>query len=79
MLEKSYHFYSDRIHLHFCDDPGGGRSDHTHLQGGGAFQVHLHCQFHLHLHLHLNLHLHLHLQVSLAKLQLDYYPYHLAR
>ena len=73
VLETSYHFYSDRIDLHFCDDPGGGRSDHPHLQGGGAFQVHLHCQLHLHPHLHL------HLKVSLAKLQLDYYPYHLAR
>jgi len=55
VIETSYHFYSDRIDLHFCDDPGGGRSDHPELAGGGAFQV------------------------SLAKLQLDYYPYHLAR
>jgi len=55
VTETSYHFYSDRIDLHFCDDPGGGRSDHPELQGGGAFQV------------------------SLAKLQVDYYPYHLAR
>lgn len=55
VTETSYHFYSDRIDLHFCDDPGGGRSEHPELQGGGAFQV------------------------SLAKLQVDYYPYHLAR
>ena len=55
VAETSYHFYSDRIDLHFCDDPGGGRSKHPELQGGGAFQV------------------------SLAKLQVDYYPYHLAR
>ena len=55
VTETSYHFYSDRIDLHFCDDPGGGRSEHPELQGGGAFQV------------------------SLAKLQIDYYPYHLAR
>jgi len=55
VTETSYHFYSDRIDLHFCDDPGGGRSKHPELQGGGAFQV------------------------SLAKLQVDYYPYHLAR
>ena len=39
VIETSYHFYSDRIDLHFCDDPGGGRSDHPELAGGGAFQV----------------------------------------
>ena len=55
VLETSYHFYTDRIDLHFCDDPGGGRSEHPQLEGGGAFQV------------------------SLARLQADYYPYHLAR
>ena len=55
VTETSYHFYSDRIDLHFCDDPGGGRSEHPELQGGGAFQI------------------------SLARLQVDYYPYHLAR
>ena len=55
VVETSYHFYSDRIDLHFCDDPGGGRSSHPDLGQGGAFQV------------------------SLFKLQLDYYPYHLAR
>ena len=55
VAETSYHFYSDRIDLHFCDDPGGGRSEHPELAGGGAFQV------------------------SLARLQLDHYPYHLAR
>jgi len=55
VVETSYHFYTDRIDLHFCDDPGGGRSEHPELNGGGAFQI------------------------SLARLQLDYYPYHLAR
>jgi len=55
VVETSYHFYSDRIDLHFCDDPGGGRSSHPDLAEGGAFQV------------------------SLSKLQIDYYPYHLAR
>jgi len=55
VVETSYHFYSDRIDLHFCDDPGGGRSSHPDLSEGGAFQV------------------------SLSKLQIDYYPYHLAR
>ena len=39
VVETSYHFYSDRIDLHFCDDPGGGRRDHPELAGGGAFQV----------------------------------------
>lgn len=55
VVETSYHFYSDRIDLHFCDDPGGGRSSHPDLAQGAAFQV------------------------SLSKLQIDYYPYHLAR
>ena len=55
VVETSYHFYSDRIDLHFCDDPGGGRSSHPDLAQGGAFQV------------------------SLSRLQMDYYPYHLAR
>lgn len=55
VAETSYHFYSDRIDLHFCDDPGRGRSEHPELQNGGAFQI------------------------SLARLQVDYYPYHLAR
>ena len=41
VLETSYHFYTDRIDLHFCDDPGGGRSEHPQLEGGGAFQVSL--------------------------------------
>jgi len=55
VFETSYHFYCNRIDLHFCDDPGGGRSLHPNLSNGGAFQV------------------------SLSKLQVDYYPYHLAR
>jgi len=55
VFETSYHFYCNRIDLHFCDDPGGGRSLHPELTAGGAFQV------------------------CLSKLQVDYYPYHLAR
>ena len=40
VVETSYHFYSDRIDLHLCDDPGGkGRSCHPRLSDGGAFQV----------------------------------------
>ena len=27
------------LDLHFCDDPGGGRSSHPGLAQGGAFQV----------------------------------------
>ena len=42
VVETSYHFYSDRIDLHLCDDPGGkGRSCHPKLSEGGAFQVSL--------------------------------------
>ena len=26
VIETSYHFYSDRIDLHLCDDPGGSES-----------------------------------------------------
>ncbi|XP_042219696.1 UHRF1-binding protein 1-like isoform X3 [Homarus americanus] len=37
--ETSYHFYSERIDLHFCDDPGLGRSSHPDLSSGAALQV----------------------------------------
>ncbi|XP_071525078.1 bridge-like lipid transfer protein family member 3B isoform X2 [Panulirus ornatus] len=37
--ETSYHFYSERIDLHFCDDPGPGRSSHPDLSAGAALQV----------------------------------------
>ena len=41
-IDHSFFFvYSDRIDLHFCDDPGGGRSSHPDLAQGGAFQVSL--------------------------------------
>ncbi|KAK3865682.1 hypothetical protein Pcinc_028724 [Petrolisthes cinctipes] len=39
VLETSYHFYSERIDLHFCDDPGPGRSSHPDLSGGAALQA----------------------------------------
>jgi len=26
VLETSYHFFSEKIDFHFCDDPGEGRS-----------------------------------------------------
>ena len=29
VIETSYHFYSDRIDLHLCDDPGGSELDHV--------------------------------------------------
>ncbi|XP_045598835.1 bridge-like lipid transfer protein family member 3B isoform X2 [Procambarus clarkii] len=44
--ETSYHFYSERIDLHFCDDPGPGRSGHPDLSTGAALQVAL-CQLEL--------------------------------
>lgn len=37
--ETSYHFYSQRIDLHLCDDPGDGRSSYPPLKDGGALQV----------------------------------------
>ncbi|XP_064088502.1 bridge-like lipid transfer protein family member 3B isoform X3 [Macrobrachium nipponense] len=37
--ETSHHFYSERIDLHFCDDPGPGRSSHPELSAGAALQV----------------------------------------
>lgn len=37
--ETSYHFYSQRIDLHLCDDAGSGRSSHPTLRDGGALQV----------------------------------------
>lgn len=37
--ETSYHFFSQRIDLHLCDDPGDGRSCHPDLKDGGALQI----------------------------------------
>ena len=37
--ETSYHFYSQRIDLHLCDDHGSGRSSHPNLKDGGALQI----------------------------------------
>ncbi|XP_012267843.2 UHRF1-binding protein 1-like isoform X1 [Athalia rosae] len=41
VVETSYHFLSQRIDLHLCDDPGPGRSSHPELKDGGALQVSL--------------------------------------
>ncbi|KAL7045426.1 hypothetical protein ACKWTF_002228 [Chironomus riparius] len=37
--ETSYHFFSQRIDLHLCDDFGSGRSSHPNLKDGGAVQI----------------------------------------
>lgn len=37
--ETSYHFFSQRIDLHLCDDFGTGRSSHPNLKDGGALQI----------------------------------------
>lgn len=37
--ETSYHFFSQRIDLHLCDDAGSGRSCHPSLKDGGALQI----------------------------------------
>ncbi|KAG5312691.1 UH1BL protein, partial [Acromyrmex insinuator] len=39
VVETSYHFLSQRIDLHLCDDAGGGRSLHPDLKDGGALQI----------------------------------------
>ncbi|KAJ4435634.1 hypothetical protein ANN_18250 [Periplaneta americana] len=41
VVETSYHFLSQRIDLHLCDDPGDGRSVHPELRDGGALQISL--------------------------------------
>ncbi|XP_026823557.1 UHRF1-binding protein 1 isoform X6 [Ooceraea biroi] len=41
VVETSYHFLSQRIDLHLCDDAGGGRSLHPELKDGGALQISL--------------------------------------
>ncbi|XP_033218279.1 UHRF1-binding protein 1-like [Belonocnema kinseyi] len=41
VVETSYHFLSQRIDLHLCDDPGAGRSLHPDLMDGGALQISL--------------------------------------
>ena len=37
--ETSYHFFSQRIDLHLCDDNGPGRSSYPALKDGGALQI----------------------------------------
>ncbi|XP_076255690.1 bridge-like lipid transfer protein family member 3B isoform X1 [Rhynchophorus ferrugineus] len=39
VVETSYHFMSNHIVLHLCDDPGEGRSIHPNLKDGGALQI----------------------------------------
>lgn len=39
VIETSYHFKSNKIILHLCDDPGEGRSSHPSLKDGGALQI----------------------------------------
>lgn len=39
VLETSYHFFSQRIDLHLCDDAGSGLSAHPSLKDGGALQI----------------------------------------
>ncbi|XP_014232860.1 UHRF1-binding protein 1-like isoform X2 [Trichogramma pretiosum] len=41
VVETSYHFLSQRIDLHLCDDMGSGRSLHPDLKEGGALQISL--------------------------------------
>ncbi|XP_031623665.1 UHRF1-binding protein 1-like isoform X3 [Contarinia nasturtii] len=40
--ETSYHFSSQRIDLHLCDDAGNGRSCYPDLSDGGALQISIH-------------------------------------
>ena len=39
VVETSYHFLSNQIVLHLCDDPGTGRSTNPNLKDGGALQI----------------------------------------
>ncbi|XP_018565221.1 UHRF1-binding protein 1-like [Anoplophora glabripennis] len=39
VVETSYHFLSNQIVLHLCDDQGLGRSSHPNLKDGGALQI----------------------------------------
>ncbi|XP_031339303.1 UHRF1-binding protein 1-like isoform X3 [Photinus pyralis] len=39
VVETSFHFLSQHIVLHLCDDPGLGRSCHPNLKDGGALQI----------------------------------------
>ncbi|KAL1505764.1 hypothetical protein ABEB36_005251 [Hypothenemus hampei] len=39
VIETSYHFLSNKIVLHLCDDPGENRSSHPNLKDGGALQI----------------------------------------
>ncbi|XP_025835027.1 UHRF1-binding protein 1-like isoform X3 [Agrilus planipennis] len=39
VVETSYHFVTQHIVLHLCDDVGDGRSCHPHFKEGGALQI----------------------------------------
>ncbi|KAG5868480.1 hypothetical protein JTB14_035833 [Gonioctena quinquepunctata] len=39
VIETSYHFLSNQVVLHLCDDPGSGRSSYPNLKDGGALQI----------------------------------------
>ena len=39
VVETSYHFYSDRIDLHLCDDPGGSKCSFITYQGSRLFTL----------------------------------------
>ncbi|XP_022906277.1 bridge-like lipid transfer protein family member 3B isoform X2 [Onthophagus taurus] len=41
VVETSYHFLSQQIILHLCDDQGPGRSCHPNLKDGAALQINI--------------------------------------
>ena len=76
VVETSYHFYSDRIDLHLCDDPGGSTIQCWKKEGPENVKRLFFptegrsC--------HPELSEGGAFQVSLSQLQVDLYPYHLA-
>ena len=61
VVETSYHFYSDRIDLHLCDDPGGSKYPFFNNYECLDFQI-LHYHFRL-----LNLEMSAHLNYVLVE------------
>lgn len=76
VTETSYHFLSQKIDLHLCDDPGRKFFFKYSCFNNHKFQFEY--NFVVGRSSHPSLAAGAALQVTLHKLQFDYYPYHLA-
>lgn len=73
--ETSYHFFSQRIDLHLCDDAGGNcRTQETLSASRNPISIYLDGRS-----CHPDLNDGGALQISVQGFQIDYYPFHLAK